>query len=235
MERIEEKYILDYRQYAVIKNRISKVLRLDAHYPEGSYQVTSLYFDDPYNTAYYEKADGLSVHTKFRIRTYNCSENMIKLEKKIKRGVKTEKESAVIDSRELFILSSQPFQTEAFSGKKLKLAAELQSRGMRPVLTVRYNREAFYLEGLNVRVTFDSRIQTLPPEPASLFDKNRAGIPVLHPLSVIMEIKYNEKLPDFVRMLCRAEAPQLSVSKYALCASCIKQTAGTNYQRGIRQ
>ncbi|HOJ48865.1 MAG TPA: polyphosphate polymerase domain-containing protein [Bacillota bacterium] len=226
MERIEEKYILDYRQYAVIKNRVAKVLRLDAHNPEGSYQVSSLYFDDPYYTAYYEKTDGLAVHTKFRIRTYNCSENMIKLEKKTKRGVKTEKESAVITGRELAILSSQPFQTDVFSGKLLRLAAELQSKGMRPVLTVRYNREAYYLDGLNVRVTFDTRIQTLPPEPASLFDKNRAGIPVIHPLNVIMEIKYNGKLPDFIRILCRADAPQLSVSKYALCASCIKQTAG---------
>jgi hypothetical protein len=39
-----------------------------------------------------------------------------------------------------------------------------------------------------------------------------------------MEIKYNDKLPDYVRLLCYADAPLLSVSKYALCASSIWQT-----------
>lgn len=224
MERIEEKFILDYRQYSLIKSRVSKVLRLDMH-SGGSYQVSSLYFDDLKNTAFYEKSYGLSVHTKFRIRTYNCSDNMIKLEKKTKRGIRTEKEDAVITKSDLMALSSPPIQTEAFSGKLLRLAAELQSKGMRPVLTVRYNREAFYLDGFGVRVTFDSRIQLLPAEPASLFDKNREGIPVLYPFSIIMEIKYNERLPDFVRLLCRTDAPQLSVSKYALCASCVKQAS----------
>lgn len=222
MNRIEEKFILDYRQYSVIKSRVSKVLRPDTH-SGGSYQVSSLYFDDPYNTAYYEKTDGLSVHTKFRIRTYNCSEDMIKLEKKIKRGIRTEKESAVVSNKDLIVLSNPPIQTDAFSGKLLRLAAELQSRGMRPVLTVRYDREAFYLDGFGVRVTFDTRIRALPPEASSLFNDKTAGIPVLHPLSVIMEVKYNERLPDFVRLLCKSDAPQLSVSKYALCASCIKQ------------
>ncbi len=223
MERIEEKFILDYRQYSLIKSRVSKVLRLDAH-SGGCYQISSLYFDDPHNSAYFEKTFGLSVHSKFRIRTYNCSENMIKLEKKTKRGVRTEKESAVITKKDLLALSNPPIMTEAFSGKLLRLAAELQSKGERPVLTVRYNREAFYLDGLGVRVTFDSDIQSLPAEPASLFDEKRRGIPA-YPYCIIMEIKYNERLPDFIRLLCRTDAPQLSVSKYALCASCIKQAS----------
>lgn len=232
MNRIEEKFILDYRQYSVIKSRVSKVLRPDAHYSGEGYTVTSLYFDDPYNTAYFEKSEGLSVHTKFRIRTYNCSQDMIKLEKKIKRGVRTEKESAVITENDLAMLSSPPIKTEMFSGKLLRLAAELQSKGMRPVLTVRYNREAYFLDGADVRVTFDSRIQTLPAEVSSLFDKKRTGIPVLHPMCIIMEIKYNEKLPRFIRTLCKVDAPQLSVSKYALCASGIKQMARISIREG---
>jgi hypothetical protein len=198
------------------------MLHPDSHYSGGTYQVSSLYFDDPYNTAYFEKADGLSIHTKFRIRSYNCSDSMIKLEKKTKRGVRTEKDSTVITRDNLGVLVS-PVRTEAFSGKTHRLAAELQSKGMRPALTVRYNREAFFLDGFGVRVTFDSRIETLPPNISSLFDKKRTGTPVLHPLNIIMEIKYNDKLPDYVRMLCRAEAPLLSVSKYALCASGIWQ------------
>jgi SPX domain protein involved in polyphosphate accumulation len=176
LERIEEKFILDYRQYSLIKSRVSKVLRLDAH-SGGCYQISSLYFDDPHNSAYFEKTFGLSVHSKFRIRTYNCSENMIKLEKKTKRGVRTKKESALYTKKDLLALSNPPIMTEAFSGKLLRLAAELQSKGNDPVLTVRYNREAFYLDGLGVRVTFDSDIQSLPRSLPRFLMKREGHIP----------------------------------------------------------
>lgn len=214
--RREEKYILDYRVYAMVKKRVSLALRPDPHYEGGSYIVTSLYFDDPYKTAFYEKTDGLSVHTKFRLRSYDLSDNFLRLEKKTKRGMVTEKETAVISKEDLLLLCSAPFSTECLSGKLHDLAVQMQSKGLRPAVTVRYEREAYYLEGTDARVTFDKRVISLPGDAESMFC-DAPGVPALAPANVIMEIKYNNKLPSVIRRLCEANSSVLSVSKYALC------------------
>ena len=217
--RREEKYLLDYRIYRLIKNRVSLVLHPDTHYPDGAYTVTSLYFDDPYKTAYYEKADGLSLHTKFRIRSYNFSDDFLRLEKKTKHGLVTSKDSAIITKTELTELVKSPFVLNGFSTKLYPLAAEIQSKGMRPTITVRYRREAFFFEGTDARVTFDTRTESLPRDIECLFNEKCIGIPTIHPLSIIMEIKYGNKLPALIRNLCASDAPLLSVSKYALCTN----------------
>lgn len=224
--RREEKYLLDYRIYRLVKNRVSHALYPDAHYTDGSYTITSLYFDDPYKTAYLEKADGLSVHTKFRIRSYDFSDAFIKLEKKTKHGLITNKDSVVISNDELKALMKLPSTTEGFSEKLLPLAAEMQAKGVRPAVTVRYRREAFYLEGTDVRVTFDTRVEALPGDMESLFEVKRQGIPAIHPLNIIMEIKYGNRLPTLIRKLCSADATPLSVSKYALCTENVRLPAG---------
>ncbi|HBR32492.1 MAG: polyphosphate polymerase domain-containing protein [Eubacteriales bacterium] len=224
--RREEKFILDYRIYSLVKSRVSSALRPDIHYINGSYTVTSLYFDDFYKTAYYEKADGLSAHTKFRIRTYDFSDDFIRLEKKKKNGIVTSKSSLVISKDELRLLMDSPFTVEGFSEKLMPLAAEMQSKGVRPAVTVRYRREAFFLEGTDVRVTFDTRVESVPGDMDSLFNDKRQGIPAINPISVIMEIKYGNKLPTLIRRLCCADVLPLSVSKYALCTENIRLPAG---------
>lgn len=227
--RREEKYILDYKLYSFIKNRVSKVLYPDIHYTDGSYIVGSMYFDDPYNTAFFEKTDGLSVHTKFRVRCYDYKDDYIRLEKKIKRGTTTIKDSSVITKKEFVQLTNAPFQTDSFNESSYPLASELQSKGLRPALIVRYRREAFFLRGTDVRVTFDSKLESLPADTISLFSSQSTGIPSINPLSIIMEIKYNEKKPVLIRKLCDCDAPMLSVSKYALGAQNIKNTVVSHY------
>ena len=100
-ERREEKYILDYSEYSLIANRIRAILTPDKNGVDGKYSITSLYFDDPFGTALAEKEDGNSVHVKFRIRTYGGSKKIIRLERKTKRGIVTEKHSAVISVDEM--------------------------------------------------------------------------------------------------------------------------------------
>ena len=43
--RHEEKYIIDYQQYAILRARALGVLTPDANAKGGSYVITSLYFD----------------------------------------------------------------------------------------------------------------------------------------------------------------------------------------------
>jgi len=217
-DRHEEKYLIDYRQYARLRADAMKVLTPDPHGAGGSYVITSLYYDDLLDTALLEKQDGLARHTKFRLRTYDGREDLIKLERKVKQGILTQKRSATVTKAQLPFLG---VQTEPFAGEAFDLAAQMVAGGLRPSITVRYRRDAFFYEGTDLRLTFDTDLEVLPAMEEALFDSNSAGIPVLDKNTVIMEIKYGQYVPDFVRLLTAIPSRQLSVSKYALCRETI--------------
>lgn len=214
-ERIEEKYLIDFPEYSRIANRIRTVLTPDENGINGRYSICSLYFDDFYDTALREKEDGNAVHIKFRARTYDGDRKFIRLERKTKRGVVTEKHSAKITESQLdSIINGEiiPEDAEYFG-----LVSEIRSKGFRPVIAVRYDREAYVFPSLGVRVTFDMNIDTLPGIKESLFGENTAVIPAIPRGSIIMEIKYTDSCPSFIKKCCATTGMQLSVSKYALC------------------
>lgn len=208
LQRHEEKYIIDYRQYAMLKDRAARVLTPDPH--GQSYVVTSLYYDDPVDSALLEKQDGLSAHTKFRLRTYDCREDLIRLERKVKQGILTQKQTARIPAEQL----SGMEQLDAMAGE---LMTQMAAACLRPTVTVRYRRDAFLFAGTDLRLTFDTHLEALRPDIDSLFRWDVPAVPVLGENAVIMEIKYGSFLPAFVRTLTAVPCKQLSVSKYALC------------------
>lgn len=216
LSRHEEKYILTYAQYLLLRQRAAMALLPDTHGDRGCYTITSLYYDDPQDTGLYEKLDGLALHSKFRVRTYDLSDSFIKLERKDKQGILTQKISAPIEKEQLDILT-QPGAWEQFSGTAQELVQQLQEKSLRPVIGVRYVRDAFYHPGSDFRLTFDRDIEAIPPDAAALTDGSVQGLTALPPGSVVMEIKYGSRIPAFARKLTRIQAPQLSLSKYALC------------------
>ena len=216
LSRHEEKYILTYAQYAILRQRAAQILLPDTHGDNGTYTITSLYLDDPEDTGLYEKLDGLALHSKFRVRTYDCSDRFMKLERKDKQGILTKKISATIEPEQLPLLDQSGAWTE-FEDTARELVQQLQAKAFRPVVAVRYIRDAFYHPGSDFRLTFDREIEAIPPDVRALTDGNFHGLPALEPGSVVMEIKYGAQLPAFARKLTRVHAPQLSISKYALC------------------
>jgi hypothetical protein len=217
LSRHEEKYIIDYRQYGILRQRAMELLTPDSHGDCGSYVITSLYYDDFYNHALDEKLDGLPEHSKFRIRTYDYSDKIIKLERKDKHGILTKKQAATVNLHQVPLLDGVNTQLELFSGKAGELAAQIKSGDYRPVVAVRYCRDAFYFEGSDLRLTFDTRLEAIAPQGEALFSPEVTGLPVLDGNSVIMEIKYGKYIPSFVRKFTSVHSKQLSVSKYALC------------------
>ena len=58
----------------MLASRLGKLFPRDGHAgPDGSYRVTSLYFDTPYDTALREKLDGVDRREKFRLRYYGSA------------------------------------------------------------------------------------------------------------------------------------------------------------------
>ncbi len=216
-ERHEEKYFITYQQYAQLKERAMQTMVPDVHGVNGSYMITSLYYDDPMGNSLLEKLDGLAKHTKFRLRTYDCKQDMIRLERKIKQGIMTQKKSVQVDLPQLHWLGLPDYDLEKFEGKAFELTAQMLSEGMRPAMTVRYQRDAFLFPGTDLRLTFDRHLEALPGEPQLLFRPDAVGTPILDDDTIIMEIKYGSYIPTFVRKLTDVPAKQLSISKYALC------------------
>ena len=92
--RHELKYLISYGQKADLNLRLAPLLEQDSHARGGCYMIRSLYFDDYWNTAYQEKVDGVLMRKKYRIRIYDYSDRVIKLERKRKSDSWIYKEDA---------------------------------------------------------------------------------------------------------------------------------------------
>ena len=83
-----------------LRARLRAVMAPDPHAVEGRYQIRSVYFDDPWDTALREKIDGVNCREKFRIRWYKADTSAIFLEKKSKINGLCSKEQARISLEE---------------------------------------------------------------------------------------------------------------------------------------
>src|SRR6056297_399432 len=99
--RHEFKYPINYLDYINLKSKLEKMMEADPHTEDsGHYEIKSLYFDNIYDQALFEKINGKHVREKFRIRMYNNDDSFIRLEKKSKIKNLTSKESTQINKEE---------------------------------------------------------------------------------------------------------------------------------------
>ncbi len=215
--RHEEKFIIDYKEYLRLRARAEGAMEVDPHAGEEGYLITSLYYDDRFDSALDEKLDGVRVHTKYRVRTYNSDPSFIRLERKVKRGIMTEKHTVRLEGTELPILCDPGRDLAVLNGRNAVMALEMRAKGLIPAVIVRYRRDAFVYPGTDTRLTFDTNVEALPPDYSLLFEEEHPGIPAMPRDQVIMEVKYGEYLPQFVRKISACCSKQLSVSKYAIC------------------
>lgn len=214
--RHEEKHQVNLREALVLSRRLEKLFPRDPHAgPEGSYQVVSLYYDDPYDTALRQKLDGVNRREKFRLRYYGKEPAFFKLEKKYKVKGLCGKRSCRLSREEGERLLRRDF---AFLLEKEEpLAREFYAklrRGLAPKTVVRYTREAFLYAPGNVRVTLDGDIRAGAPERFLIPQKL---LPALGGLAVV-EVKYDAFLPEIVKLAVQVPNRQgTACSKYALC------------------
>ena len=95
--RHELKFYINEMQYHLLRNALDRVLDRDPNGDENNeYHIRSLYFDTVYNDALYDKLDGVQNRDKYRIRIYNLSDRVIKMECKTKVGSLISKRSLTI-------------------------------------------------------------------------------------------------------------------------------------------
>lgn len=217
--RHELKYFINEAELSALRARLLPVLRLDAHCRRGPYRVRSLYFDDAFNSAYLDKIDGVMVRDKYRIRIYNGSDEAIFLERKRKMGDRIAKSSVRITRRLCDrLIDGDPRGLQGAQSPLLQdMFVQMRTRLLRPKVIVDYDREAFIHMAEDVRITLDTNLKT-GLSSLGLFDPD---IPTVcpHDRSVeILEVKFNNYLPDFVAgLLGGLEAERSAISKYVLC------------------
>lgn len=216
--REEKKFLISTAEALQKSHLLSQVMQEDPHNGVHGYRIRSLYFDTVYDSDYYEKQAGVETRRKIRLRCYDPRADYAMLEMKQKQGANQLKRSLYLpreDARRLtegdytpLLKNGDPFAAECY--------AMMCSRCYRPKTIVEYNRKAFIAKENKIRVTFDSRIVSTESS-YDLFDERLNMNPVLDPCAVVMEVKYNGFLLDYIRqMINTVDRSELSVSKYVL-------------------
>ena len=150
---------------------------------------------------------------------YNHCDNLIKFERKEKINNFTRKEAVKITRSEAEKIISGNIGFLTYSRYRLlrEFYVEARCKLMRPVVLVEYERVAFIHSVGHVRVTFDTNLRTNLGQ-VSFFDENISTMSVPEVPGEILEIKYNEVLPKYIRGVFTDTIPlQLATSKFELC------------------
>ncbi len=217
--RNELKYLCTEGQLAILEARLKGLMQKDKHVgPNGTYQISSLYFDDVDDRCYWENEDGCDPREKYRIRIYNNNAEKITLECKRKERDRVAKKSCplTLEQYQQVIEGKIPWNEDL--PFLLKRMAVLQrTSGMAPKVIVSYERTPWVYRNGNVRVTFDRNI-TSGNQVAEFLKNGGARRPLLPIGMQLLEVKFDEYLPDAIyHALVMSNMQRTSFSKYALC------------------
>ena len=219
MYRVEDKYCCGEAGLRALQSRVDAALRPDANESGADgYSVVSLYFDDLADTCYQDTLDGNETRDKFRIRIYNNSLDEIRLEVKRKRDSRIYKKSRRIDRGEMErLLNGQCIPDEMSERDPATLFnLAIRTRGLRPKIIVAYERKAYVYGPGNTRITFDRHVRA--SDRVEYFGRSDIVYDPLREDDCVLEVKYDEFMPDFLRQLLELGNMQQAVfSKYQLC------------------
>lgn len=229
--RNELKFLCSSGMLEILEHRLQSVMELDSYSINGSYLVSSVYFDDYRDSCCFENDMGIGERYKYRIRIYNDSDSHIKLEKKIKNDGKCYKRSSTLDHAaymslytgdvsELIQSTDQPLQRE--------FAIQIRARQYTPKIIVRYERKAFVYQQGNVRVTMDKNIAASLQTESFLSSAGSLCVyPVLDQGLHLLEVKYTDVLPYYIYQAVQMNTlARTTFSKYYIARKAARQYGG---------
>ena len=217
--RHELKYHVSQAEIILLQSRLRPIMHEDSHVSKsGSYLVRSLYFDDYMNQCYYDNENGTDPREKFRIRIYQHSTERILLECKRKERGKTLKTSCPLTRTQAESLMNHTMPVLDNQAHLLrKMALQMQTMLLHPVIIVEYERIPFIYSMGNVRVTFDMNLSS-SSDVGSFLSEEVSKRPVMPQGQHLMEVKYDEFLPDYIyQALNLGVMQQTAFSKYYIC------------------
>lgn len=218
--RHELKYLIAPAELTVLRGILRPVMQLDPNGNEqNEYHIRSLYFDTINDDFLQEKISGVGNRKKYRIRIYNFSDRVIKLECKSKYGDLISKQSVSIprDLAEQLIAGDPEGLQRMRHPLFHDVFREMRTRLMRPAVIVDYVREAYIHPAQEVRITFDKQLRT-GLYATDMFDRALPTYPVFDDPCEVLEVKYDEFLPTYLQgILSGVTAQRSAVSKYTWC------------------
>lgn len=218
--RHEFKYLVTDAQLAILKIRLTGLMSKDSHVgPDGVYHIKSLYFDDYNDRCFWENEDGITPREKYRIRIYDNNSARISLECKRKENDKIHKTSCLLTMEQFEYLAygNGNISFDSLPPLAKKLHVLTMTTGMMPKVIVEYERTPYVCANGNVRITFDRNI-TSSSQTDQFFDDKARKRPILQPGMQLLEVKYDEYLPDPIyHALMLDNLQRTNFSKYYLC------------------
>jgi len=196
--RNEWKYEISPKSAILLDARLSAFLKRDKHGGRDGYLIRSLYFDDIYESAFYEKTAGVKERVKYRIRYYDFHTDVIFFERKRKHGIYIEKDSVLINRNIAEnMIQNRPLKNAVLQDSLLAEYSALRSSSLlKPRVIVDYQRKAYTFQEQNVRITLDSNIQSGMYRTDAFFEKPMM-LPVSNHDNVVLEVKFDRYLPDW--------------------------------------
>lgn len=216
--REEKKFLISLEEFRNKSHYLDDLMIQDEHNGTHGYIIRSLYFDTVYDDDFFEKLDGVETRRKIRLRIYDPKNDFAMLEMKQKQGASQKKRSLRMSKHDAQELIKGRY--DVLLGYEEEFAREcyalMQYKCYRPKTIVQYNRKAYIAKENKIRVTFDNNIVATETN-FDLFSENLVMYPVLDKFNVVLEVKFNGFLLDYIRQFINdINKSELSVSKYAL-------------------
>ena len=217
--RHELKYICSDLELRIVEQKLRAVMKPDPHADKnGEYLIRSVYFDDYQRSRFFENEDGVDPREKFRIRAYNLNDARIALEKKIKSRGMTGKRSCLIDRETCMRMLAGHSISDRLGQHPLldEWIVQWETAGLRPVMLGEYVRKPYIYPAGNVRITFDRYISA-SYRVRDLFEARTSRIAVLPTGYHVLEVKYDDFLPDVIyQLIDNGHMRQTTFSKFYL-------------------
>ncbi len=240
--RYELKYVLHVSQVAPLLADLMHFMAPDRHGDaDAGYRVTSLYYDSPDLHFYRAKLDGLRYRRKLRVRLYpgsacvdEAATAFVEIKQRMNQTV--QKRRIVLPLREALACCAGTTgggaagdATDVATGSEVLYM--VRALRLRPTCIVTYRRRAFVGSRYErrMRLTFDSLLCGR----TTVLDLTAPARcrPLLPASMVVMEIKVDDRVPDWTTSLvARHECQQTRVSKY-----CLAVANGMRRQAAARQ
>ena len=211
--RVEKKYIIDKKQYELIKESIKEQMELDPH---GRSTICNLYLDTDDYALIKNSLQRPIYKDKVRIRSYNLadkkSEVYVEVKKKYDGVVSKRRIKANLEDVEAYLNGAEIPQADTQVAKELDYYFKYYK--LKPTAYITYHREAYYAKNdYGFRITFDTNIQARDYDLS--LDKGIYGTRIFDEDKVLMEVKTLGGIPMwFVKMMSEYEIRPGHFSKY---------------------
>jgi hypothetical protein len=238
--RYELKYLLDHESAREVIERLKDYMSPDAYGDkQGSYNLTSLYYDTENFRFYWEKVEGIKFRRKLRIRLYESTKKVtdktkvfVEIKQRLNRV--TQKRRVVLTFKEAMDFCND-LKIPKVGKDDLPVIEEmihlLKTHDLKPQCITSYQRQAFVGDEKDpgLRVTFDTNLR-YRKEDLDLSSK-KMGDFMLPADRCVMEVKVNDRIPYWLtEFVADHNIKLMRISKYCTALEEAEAVPRLNYQ-----